>query len=56
MSALGKWNWYNPLPFFKRSEKLYEKDAKKKELTLVDFFLFLWRESIRNMHKPKKKP
>ncbi|XES77459.1 MAG: MMPL family transporter [Candidatus Bathyarchaeia archaeon] len=26
MSALGKWNWYNPLPFFKRSKKLYEKE------------------------------
>jgi RND superfamily putative drug exporter len=26
MSALGKWNWYNPLPFFKRSKALYEKE------------------------------
>ncbi len=25
MSALGKWNWYNPLPFPKRSKALYEK-------------------------------
>ncbi len=25
MSTIGKWNWYNPLPFFNRSKKLYEK-------------------------------
>lgn len=25
MSTLGKWNWYNPIPFLKRSRTLYEK-------------------------------
>lgn len=26
MSSLGKWNWYNPIPFLKRSRALFEKD------------------------------
>ena len=29
MSALGKWNWYNPLPFFKRSKDFYENKSQK---------------------------
>ncbi len=26
MSAMGKWNWYNPIPYLKRSRTLYEAD------------------------------
>ena len=25
MSSLGRWNWYNPIPFLKRSRSLFEK-------------------------------
>ncbi|MDG7010660.1 MAG: MMPL family transporter [Nitrososphaerota archaeon] len=26
MSVMGKWNWYNPIPYLKRSRALYEAD------------------------------
>ena len=26
MSVMGKWNWYNPIPFLRRSRELYEAD------------------------------
>ncbi|MDG6985764.1 MAG: MMPL family transporter [Nitrososphaerota archaeon] len=28
MSVMGKWNWYNPLPFLSRSRALYEADKR----------------------------
>lgn len=30
MSTLGKWNWYNPIPYFRRSRNLYEKEEHDK--------------------------
>lgn len=30
MSTLGKWNWYNPIPYLRRSRNLYEKEERGK--------------------------
>jgi hypothetical protein len=26
MSVMGRWNWYNPVPYLRRSQALYEAD------------------------------
>ncbi len=30
MSTLGRWNWYNPIPYLRRSRALYEKEVQQK--------------------------